>query len=91
MQRRGVARGAETLRWLSRLYQAQGDEARGLEAAVQSSQYPVAPCLSETERRVEMQMEPTRSRMIWQRTPVFLVILGLGISIGAILWMLMRP
>src|SRR5688572_12488261 len=36
------ARSAETLRWLSRLYQAHGDEAKSLEAAVTASQDQLA-------------------------------------------------
>ena len=73
-------RSAETLRWLSRLYQAQGDEVRSLAAAVTASQQPeVSPA---------MQAQPTRPRAIRQLLPYLLLVVGLGIAVGVVLWLL---
>jgi hypothetical protein len=73
-------RSAETLRWLSRLYQAQGNEGRSLEAAVNASQQPeVSPA---------MQARPTRPRAIRPLLPYLLLLVGLGIAVGVVLWLL---
>jgi hypothetical protein len=78
-------RGAETLRWLSRLYQAQGDEASSLEAAVNASQNQEVSPMSEPPGVVEMPAEP---RAIRRLMPYFLMIVGLGITVGVVLWTL---
>jgi hypothetical protein len=81
-------RGAETLRWLSRLYQAQGDEARSLEAAVKSSQHQWAPPVPEPPGEVEAQAAPPQSRAIRPLTPYLVMMVGLGITGGVVLWVL---
>ena len=68
------------LRWLSRLYQAQEDEVRSLEAAVKASQYPAVPA-------VEAQAPP-RPRAIRRPMPYLLILVGLGITVGTVLWLL---
>jgi hypothetical protein len=81
-------RGAETLRWLSRLYQAQGDEARSLEAAVNASQHQVVSLVSEPPGIGEIEAEPTGPRAIRRLMPYFLMMVGLGITVGVVLWTL---
>jgi hypothetical protein len=73
-------RGAETLRWLSRLYQAL-DESTTLVAATQSPALG-APGPAEEEFR--------RTRPQAPRAPLayLVVTVGLGITLGAGLWML---
>ena len=83
-------RGAETLRWLSRLYQAWGDEARSLEAAITASQSQMVPLESESPRAVQEQAQSTRSRAIRALMPYLVVMVGLGISVGVVLWALSR-
>jgi hypothetical protein len=83
-------RGAETLRWLSRLYQAQGDEARSLEAAVHASQHEPVPLESEPLSLVAVQPPSKRPGVISGPMAYLLVILGLGIAIGVAVWMLTR-
>jgi hypothetical protein len=84
------ARGAETLRWLSRLYQARGDEARSLEVAIASSRSPMVPRGPESPRAVQGQTQSTRSRAIRALMPYLVVMVGLGISVGVVLWALSR-
>jgi tetratricopeptide (TPR) repeat protein len=81
-------RSAETLRWLSRLYQAQGDEARSLEAAVNASRDQLVSPESEAPEAVEVGGQPRRPRALRHLTPYLLMLLGLGIAVAAILWML---
>jgi hypothetical protein len=81
-------RSAETLRWLSRLYQAQGDEARSLEAAVNASQDQAVSPVSEPPGAGEGEAQPMRPRAIRHLTPYLLMLLGLGIVVAAVLWML---
>jgi len=73
-------RGAETLRWLSRLYQAR-DEATSLEAAIQSSALE-APGLAEEE------FQRTQPRAPRAPLAYLMMAVGLGITLGAGLWML---
>ena len=81
-------RSAETLRWLSRLYQARGDEYSSLEAAVSAPRHQSGWPESESPAAVEIQVEPTQSRMIRHLVPFLLVVVGLGIIVGAVLWVL---
>jgi hypothetical protein len=81
------ARGAETLRWLSRLYLAQGDEVGSLEAAVNASQEQVTAPMSAPPRADEREAQPTRGRAARQLLPALLMLLGLNIVIVTILWM----
>lgn len=81
-------RGAETLRWLSRLYQARGDEAVSLEAAVYSSQHGPDPPGSEPPGPDSVRAPPKRPRAINGSLAYLLVLVGLGIAVGAALWML---
>jgi hypothetical protein len=72
--------GAETLRWLSRLYQAQEDEVRSLEAAVKAFQYPAVPTVAV--------QAPLRPRAIRRLMPCLLILMGLSLTVGAVLWLL---
>jgi hypothetical protein len=83
------ARSAETLRWLSRLYQAQGDEASSLAAAVTASQDRLTSHPSELPEGVEVGDQTTRppaSRMLRN----LLMVIGLSIAVVVVLWLLMR-
>ena len=82
-------RSAETLRWLSRLYQAQGDEARSLEAAITASQQPFVPLGPEPSETMEAREHPRRPQAIRPLLLFVVVLVGLGIIVGAVLWMLM--
>jgi len=82
-------RSAETLRWLSRLYQAQGDEARSLESALSASRQQLGWPESESPETAEIQGEPTRTRTIRLLTPYVVMLVGLCITIAVTLWVLM--
>jgi hypothetical protein len=82
------ARSAETLRWLSRLYQAQGDEAKSLEAAVNASQDQVVQPASEPLGAADVEAQPTRPPAIRKLLPYLLMLLGLAIAVAGVLWML---
>jgi len=75
-------RGGETLRWLSRLYQARDDEATSLETAIRSSAFE-APGLAEEE------LQRTQPRAPRVPLAYLMMAVGLGITLGAGLWMLM--
>ena len=79
---------AATLRWLSRLYQARGDEVSSLEAAVTASQPQMASPETEAPAAGEIQAEPTRPSIVRRLMPYVLMIVGLGIIVGIVLWML---
>jgi hypothetical protein len=77
-------RRAETLRWLSRLYQAQGDEVRSLEAAVRACQdFEGAP-----PRAAVVRAPRLRLRSFIRGVPYVLMLSGLGIALGLVLWLL---
>ena len=75
-------RSPETLRWLSRLYQARGDEATSLEAAIQASAVD-PPDMAEAGR------QPTRPRAPRVPVPYLLMAVGMGITLGGGLWVLL--
>ena len=81
-------RSPETLRWLSRLYQAQGDEIRRLEVAVDASRAQRVPPVSEQAHVGEAPAHPIRGQSIRGLTPYVVMVLGLGTVVGAGLWML---
>jgi hypothetical protein len=76
-------RGAETLRWLSRLYQAQDDEVRSLEAAVRASQQVTPASSSELPPAAEASAPPFRSRAIRHLMIGLVILAGLGITVEA--------
>jgi hypothetical protein len=91
---RAGVRSGETFRWLSRLYREQGDEARSEEALAEAMKYLAVPVASVPSSPTDRPIVPTPSRPI--RTPAryLLMILALGIVIGAVLWLvapLLRP
>jgi hypothetical protein len=74
-------RGAATLRWLSRLYQAQEDEVGSLEAAVRAWPAPV-------EETLEVPAPP-RPRASSRLLPILLMFVAVGSIVGASLGLIM--
>ena len=72
------------------IYQAQGDEARSLEAAVYASRHESVPLESEPSGFVAVQTPSKRPRVITGPMAYLLAIVGLGIAVGAVWWMLTR-
>jgi hypothetical protein len=81
-------RGAETLRWLSRLYQAHGDKVRSLEGAVYAPEHEPVPPEPEPAGRIAAQNRLRRPTMINGLMAYLLMTVGLGSAVGAVLWML---
>jgi hypothetical protein len=81
-------RSAETLRWLSRLYQARGDEVSSLEAALDSSQLRAAPIEAEPLAPVAAEARSPRSVASRRLATSLAVIVGMGILVGSIVWLL---
>ena len=81
-------RGAETLRWLSRLYEARDAAAMTSGTADQGSKHPWVPLMSVMPETVEEHAGPLQPVAIRGLVPVLAVVVGLGISLGTGLWML---
>jgi len=80
-------RGAETLRWLSRLYQAQDDELRSLGAAVEASRDHAVPAGPEPIGASLLPAQPRWPRAARQATH-YLGLIGLGTVLGLAGWIL---
>ena len=79
-------RSAETLRWLSRLYQARDDEVASLEAAIQASAVD-PPGMAEVERQPMHPQAPSQAPRVL--VPYLLMVVGMGITLGVSLWVLL--
>src|SRR5215210_4721717 len=84
--RAGVHSG-EIFRWLARLYREQGEETRSVEALAEAAKYQPASVTSEDSTPPDL---PTDSTPTWTRRRLALylaAIIGLGIAVGAALWL----
>jgi hypothetical protein len=79
-------RSAETLRWLSRLYQARGDEVTSLETAIQASAVDL-PEMAEVGRQPTRPQAPSQVPRV--PVPYLLMVVGMGITLGVGLWVLL--
>ena len=79
-------RSAETLRWLSRLYQARGDEVAGLGAAIRASAAD-PPAMAEAGRQPTRPQAPSSAPRV--PVPYLLMVVGMGIILGAGVWVLL--
>jgi hypothetical protein len=83
------AGNAETLRWLSRLYQEQGDEGRSLAAAVHASRRssdpspPGPPTIPEAPEGV---LGSPRPRAVRRVMPYLVMLIGMSITVGVFVW-----
>ncbi len=85
---RAGVRSGETFRWLSRLYRAQGDEARSEEALAEAMKYLAVPVTSVS---TDPSTVPTPSRPIRTLALYLLMILAISMAIGAVLWLMSPP
>ena len=81
-------RSAETLRWLSRLYQARDDVARSFETAGGAAPDQSTARMSELPDPVAAWTEPTLPWVLRHRKSSIAIVIGSGITVGAGLWML---
>jgi len=91
---RAGVRSGETFRWLARLYREQGDETRSVEALAEAAKYQPASFTSEASTPAELPTGSPPTRTIRTLALYLLAIIGLGIAIGAALWLVapfLRP
>jgi hypothetical protein len=77
---------AATLRWLSQLYQAQGDELGSLEAAMTASKGQATSSSSALRSTIVAEDKLPHPSAIRALMPYLAIVVVLGITIGAILW-----
>jgi hypothetical protein len=80
-------RSADTLRWLSRLYQTQGDEATSLEAAVDASRL-LAPPTAEIASPLGVDGRQPRTLAPRDLTTYLVLTVGFGSMVGVVVWLL---
>jgi len=91
---RAGVRSGETFRWLSRLYQKQGDEARSEEALAEAMKYLAAPIASGPPSSIGPSTVPAPSWPIRSWAFYLLIVLAIGMVVVAALWiasLLLKP
>jgi len=91
---RAGMRSSGELRWLARLYHEQGDETRSVEALAEAAKYQPAPFTSAPAAPPEPLTDATPTRTLRTLAPYLLLVVGLGITIGVVLWLVvpgLRP
>jgi hypothetical protein len=79
---------AASLRWLSRLYQASGDEVCSFATAVDSSQLQAATLAADSLTRAEADVQPLRSVVSRGLATYLVMVVGVGILVGSFVWLL---
>ena len=90
---RAGVRSSEEIRWLARLYHEQGDEPRSVEALAEAARYQPA-ALTPAAAPAEPPMAATSTPTLRTLAPYLVLVLGLGIMIGVVLWLVgpsLRP
>jgi len=91
---RAGVRSSEEFRWLARLYHEQGDETRSVEALAEAARYQPAAFTSVAAAPRELPTDVTPTRTLRTLAPYLLLVVGLGITIGVVPWLvapLLRP
>ena len=87
-------RSSEEIRWLARLYHEQGDEPRSVEALAEAARYQPAALTPAAAAPGEPPTAATSTPTLRTLAPYLVLALGLGITIGVVLWLVgpsLRP
>jgi hypothetical protein len=87
---RAGVRSGEIFRWLARLYHEQGDETRSVEALAEAAKYQPGSFTSESSVLSQLPTGSTPTRKSRKPALYLLAILGLGIAVGAAVWLVAR-
>lgn len=82
------AHGAETLRWLSRLYEARDRGAKSVQAGEPALQHPQSSLMSVGPNAVEMHPGLLPHLTVGDFMTVLATVVSLGVTLGTGLWML---